>query len=159
MASRVAFLVSQMVENLPAIGETQVRSWVEKIPWRREWLPIPVFLPGDFHEQWSLAACSPWGHRVGHDWATNTLGWLWTDKSKVKVINLMFVNILVCAQSCPTLCNPMDCRPPVSSVHESSQAGILEWVAISYSRGLFQSRDRNWVWVYVIKDSWCQKLL
>ena len=155
----MAFLVAQMVKNLPAIGETRVRSWVGKIPWRREWLPIPVFLPGDFHEQWSLAACSPWGHRVGHDWATNTLGWLWTDKSKVKVINLMFMNILVCTQSCPTLCNPMDCSLPGSSVHESSQAGILEWVAISYSRGLFQSRDWIWVLVYVIKDSWCQKLL
>ena len=35
--------------------------WVGKIPWRREWLPIPVFLPGKFHEQRSLAGYSPWG--------------------------------------------------------------------------------------------------
>ena len=34
-------------------------------------------------------------------------------------------------QSCPTLCNPMDCSLPVSSVHEILQARILEWVAIS----------------------------
>ena len=39
------------------------------------------------------------------------------------------------AQSCPTLCNPMDCSPPGSSVHGIFQARILEWVAISYSRG------------------------
>ena len=38
-------------------------------------------------------------------------------------------------QSCPTLCDPMDCSPPGSSVHGTSQAGILEWVAISSSRG------------------------
>ena len=34
-------------------------SWVGKIPWRREWLPIPVFLPGEFHRQRSLAGYSP----------------------------------------------------------------------------------------------------
>ena len=36
------------------------------------------------------------------------------------------------AQSCPTLCDPMDCSPPVSSIHGISQARILEWVAISF---------------------------
>ena len=39
------------------------------------------------------------------------------------------------AQSCPTLCNPMDCRPPDSSAYGVFQAGILEWVASFYSRG------------------------
>ena len=39
----------------------------------------------------------------------------------------------VCAQSCPTLCNSMDCSPPGSSVHGILQARIPEWVAISYS--------------------------
>ena len=37
------------------------------------------------------------------------------------------------AQSCPTLCDPMDCSPPGSSVHEIFQARVLEWVAISFS--------------------------
>ena len=41
----------------------------------------------------------------------------------------------VCAQSCLTLCDPMDCSPPGSSVHGFSQARILEWVAIPLSRG------------------------
>ena len=36
---------------------------VEKIPWRREWLPTPVFLPGGFQGQRSLANYSPWGHK------------------------------------------------------------------------------------------------
>ena len=48
-------------------------------------------------------------------------------------------------QSCPTLCNPMDCSLPGSSVHGILQARILEWVAISYSRGSFWSRDRTQV--------------
>ena len=38
------------------------------------------------------------------------------------------------AQSCPTLCDPMNCSLPGSSVHGISQARVLEWVAISYSR-------------------------
>ena len=40
------------------------------------------------------------------------------------------------AQSCPTLCDPMDCSPPGSSVHGILQARILEWGAISFSRDL-----------------------
>ena len=38
-------------------------------------------------------------------------------------------------QLCPTLCDPMDCSPPGFSVHGILQARILEWVAISFSRG------------------------
>jgi len=34
--------------------------WVRKISWRSEWLPTPVFLPGEFHGQRSLAGYSPW---------------------------------------------------------------------------------------------------
>ena len=39
------------------------------------------------------------------------------------------------AQSCPTLCDPMDCSPPGSSVHGILQERVLEWVAMSFSRG------------------------
>ena len=44
----------------------------------------------------------------------------------------------MCAQSCLTLCDPMDCSPPDSSVHEIFQARILEQVAISYSMGTME---------------------
>ena len=37
--------------------------WVRKIPWRRKWHPIPVFLPGESHGQRSLEGYSPWGHK------------------------------------------------------------------------------------------------
>ena len=47
--------------------------------------------------------------------------------------NIPYVLCLV-AQSCPTLCNPMDCSPPGSSVHVISQAKMLELVAISFPR-------------------------
>ena len=45
-------------------------------------------------------------------------------------------------QSCPTLCGPMDCSLPGSSVHGVLQARILEWVAISSSSGSFRPRDQ-----------------
>ena len=50
--------------------------------------------------------------------------------------------MLCCAKSCLTLCNPMDCSLPGSSVHCILQARILEWVAISFSRVSSQPRDR-----------------
>ena len=49
------------------------------------------------------------------------------------------------AQSCLTLCDPVDSSPPYSSVHGILQAKILEWVAISFSRGSSWPRDRTQV--------------
>ena len=49
------------------------------------------------------------------------------------------------AQSCLTLCDPVDCNLPGSSVHGILQARILEWVAISFSR--WSSWPRDWTWV------------
>ena len=48
-------------------------------------------------------------------------------EKKVKVKSL---------SQCPTICDPMDCNPPGSSVHGIFQARILDWVAISFSRDL-----------------------
>ena len=47
------------------------------------------------------------------------------------------------AQLCPTLCDPMDCSLPGSSIHGIFQAGVLAWVAISFSRGSSQTRDQT----------------
>ena len=55
-----ASLVAQMVHNLPAMQEIQVRFLDQKIPWRRKWLPTPVFLLGEFHEQRLLEAYILW---------------------------------------------------------------------------------------------------
>ena len=46
-------------------------------------------------------------------------------------------------QLCPTLCDPMDCSPPGSSVHGILQARILEWVTMPSSRGSSPPRDRT----------------
>ena len=48
-------------------------------------------------------------------------------------------------QSCPTLCNPMNCSLAASSVYGILQARILEWIAIPFSRGSSQPRDWTWV--------------
>ena len=78
--------------------------------------------------------------RVRHDWVTE-LNW-WLDVC----VNL--VRLCVCAhakslQSCLTLCDPMDCSPPGSSVHGIPQARILEWAVISPSRGIFLTQGSN----------------
>ena len=60
-----------MVKNPPANAGDLRRgfdSWARKIPWRRKWLPTPVFLPGESHGQRSLMGYSPWGRkRVRHN--------------------------------------------------------------------------------------------
>ena len=61
-------------------------------------------------------------------------GWIQTMReAKVKVL---------VAQLCLTLCDPMDCSSPGSSVHRVLQARILEWVAIPFSRRSSQPRDQ-----------------
>ena len=51
----------------------------------------------------------------------------------------------MCAQLCLTLCDPLDCSLQVFSIHGIFQAKLLEWVAISPSRGCSQPRDRTCV--------------
>ena len=53
-----------MAKNLPEMQETRFDPWVRKIPWRREWLSIPVFLPGQLHGQRKLASYSSWFRRM-----------------------------------------------------------------------------------------------
>ena len=57
-----ASLVAQMVRNLPAMLKPGFNPWVGKIPWRRKWQSTPVFLPGKFHDQRSLAGYR-WSHK------------------------------------------------------------------------------------------------
>ena len=66
-------------------------------------------------------------------------------KTDKPVHGIICLNWIVCACSvalpCLTLCDPVDRSPPGFSVHEILQARILEWVAISFSRGSCQHRD------------------
>ena len=70
------------------------------------------------------------------------------------------------AQSCPTLCDSMGCSLPGSSVHGIFQARVLEWVAISFSRGSSQTMDRTWVsrsagrrfTIWATREAWWSQL-
>ena len=52
-----------MGKNVLPCRRPRFDSWVRKVPWRREWLLTPVFLPGESHEQKSLAGYSPWSRK------------------------------------------------------------------------------------------------
>ena len=69
------FPSGSVVKILPANAgdpDSSPGRLIGKIPWRRKWQPTPVFLPGKFHGQRSLAGYSPWDHRtVWHDFTTN----------------------------------------------------------------------------------------
>ena len=77
------------------------------------------------------------------DFMSSTKDWVvlffWVSKH---LFYYILLNYCLCAQSCLTVCNPMDCSPPVPSVHGIIQARILEWIAISYSRGSSRPRDQ-----------------
>ena len=63
------------------------------------------------------------------------------------VVHSQIVFLLLCcclvAKPCPLFCDSMDCSPPGSSVHGISQVRILEWVAISFSRGSSLTQGSN----------------
>ena len=67
--------VALVEKNLPDnAGDMRYRfsPWMWKTPWRREWHPTPVFLPGEFHGQMSLVSYSPWSCKEsGKGWVTN----------------------------------------------------------------------------------------
>ena len=64
---------------------------------------------------------------------------------KPALFSLKIMRVSVCVQSCPTLCNPMDCSLPVSSVRGIFQARILECVAFSCSRDSSRPGDQTLV--------------
>ena len=68
-------------------------------------------------------------------------GLFWNMNSMKQELREYRKTFVLVAKSCLTLCNPMDCSLPGSSVHGISQSRILEWVAISFSRGSSQLRD------------------
>ena len=104
-------------------------------PGQRSDLCRRMFSP--FHvDSWLWKSCY-------HSWTLDGHFW-WVFEVKVLV-----------AQSCLTLCDPMNCSPPGSSVPGISQARILEWVAISSSRGPSQPRD--WTQVSYIAGRWFKK--
>ena len=78
--------------------------------------------------------------RVRQDWVTELN---WTDRLSRWCWNKVKWSLV--AQSCQTLCDPMDCSPPGFSIQGIFQAKVMEWVAISFSRGSSWPRDQTWV--------------
>ena len=75
------------------------------------------------------------------------LNWIMKNITQTQTHTQSLISILqkgccLVAKLCLT-CDPMDCSPPGSSVHGTSQARMLEWVAISIARGSFQPRDQT----------------
>ena len=92
----------------------------------RNWTGVSC-IAGGFFTNWAI-----WEARQAFQISSNISQKLWHKYGVVSV-----------AQSCLTLCNPMDYSPPGSSVHGILQARILEWVAMSFSRGSSQPRNRT----------------
>ena len=99
------------------------------------WSGLPCPPPGDLPDP-GIEPKSLMSPALAGGFLTTSATWEAQRENKVKVLVV---------QLCPTLWDPMDCSPPGSSVHEILQARVLEWVAISYSRGSSQPRDQTQV--------------
>ena len=85
--------------------------------------------------------------------------WVLTFQHFCQAQKLKMISLHLClhAQSCLTLCDPIDCSPPGSSVHEIFQTRILEWAAISYYGG--SSRPRDEACILCISCKWFSEVL
>ena len=138
-----------------------VRSpWVRKIPWRKAWQPTPAFLPG---ESMDRGAWWPTVHWITKSRArllqlsTHTDGawwycmvWFLTGLLRCKWCPLSGETLFDITTHCARVLSYVwvfvtpwtVCSPPSSSIYGINPARILEWVAISFSRGSFQPRDQ-----------------
>ena len=124
---------SNVVDQVRSLGredplEKEMVTHSSILAWRIPWMEKPGRLQ------------SMGSQRVGQNCVT----------SLFTIIKLMYYNkktkgIVKVAQSCLTLCNPMNCRLTGSSVHGILQARILGWVALPFSRGSSQPRDQTQV--------------
>ena len=118
-------------------------SWVGKIPWIRKWQSTPVSLPGKSHKHRTLMGCSPWSHKkvrynlatkqqqlhkLNTNWYQTLLPQSWSYFScrfgnfSITLNQVTWICACPVTQSCLTLCDSMDCSPPVSSIHRILQA-------------------------------------
>ena len=95
--------------------------WGGKIPWRRKWQSIPVFLPGEFHGQRSLVGHSPWVTKSQTQLSTPALCScsLHSIRFLLQFLDILYLSVQFSsvAQSCPTLCDPMSRSTPGLPVH------------------------------------------
>ena len=109
------------------------------------WWVCGVISLGIWTKFWLRASIYSWGG--SHSTSSWPQGWT-SRPNESDILCSQYSHNIYCmkwsevAQSCPTLCDPMDCSPPGSSIHGIFQARVLEWVAISFSRR--SSQPRNW---------------
>ena len=152
----MVLVVKNPLVNAGDVKRHGLDPWVGKI-WWRAWQLTLVFLPGESHGWRSLVDYSPWGHKELDMTEVTTYAHPCMNTSGVESESVV-------AQSCPTLCDPMDCIPPGSSIHGIFQARVLEWVAISFSRRSSQPRDQTWVYrivgrrftIWATREVWCR---
>ena len=85
-------------------------------------------------------------HACTHKWIKRTnQNRNWQNKFKISstVYKKSLSRVRLFVTPCPTLCDPVDCSLPGSSLHGILQARILEWVAISFLKGSSRPRDRT----------------
>ena len=124
--------------------------WGGNIPWRRDWLSTPIFLPGESHGQRRLVGSSPWGHKESF-----TTEWL--KHTPLQMGGCLHVRCYhrICKATPHKMCPNAGCesclvmsdslQPHEDTVHGILQARLLEWVAFPFSRGSSQPRDRTQV--------------
>ena len=148
------------------LGQTSYNSFSNSWYWAYTLFLLPLIPHPDFLDIYVI-----WFFLLEPNWHFSQLSWtgsqkdLWTDSfspvwptsalwkafcilhpsSSERVYWSHCVWSVLVIQLCPSLCDLMDCNQPGSSVHGISQARILEWVAISFSRGASWPRDRTWV--------------
>ena len=124
--------------------DAKCNVWLSRSPWR--WSPFP-----EREKNWkSMESVCVVGRGLVWNWSRKepqhfsfiSLGGTQLEHGSQPSENEVKV---IVAQLCQILCNPMDCSPPGSSVHRTSQARRLEWIAIACSRGSSQPRDRTQV--------------
>ena len=128
-----------------AKSRTQQSNWIE-LNWGliisslslgpKRWGPFQMLW-------WGGVSCLPWPVL---SWACDSLAsrlpGKWTEVSQRQIL-IIIICVCLVIQWCPTLCDPMDCSLPGSSVHGVLQARVLERVAMPSSRGSSQPRDRT----------------
>ena len=117
-----ASLIAQLVKNLPAMQETQVRFLGQEDPLEKERLPTPAFWPGEFHR-----LCSPWGHKESD--RTERLN-LCLDTCFLSLVSFPLLFLWSAPQSRLSLCDPTDCSPRGSSVHGFSRQE--DWTGLPF---------------------------
>ena len=129
-------------------------TWLGKIPWRREWLPTPVFLPGEFHGQRSLGGYILWSRRVRHDWVTNTFTFFHIQTCSPGLQSMV---VVVVAVKKPWRTELSSSSAVLSRLHGHSCPPLATWASVGFPvhhTHLLRS-NFSWIsWAYNCFFSW-----